>query len=87
MGVLDAGKDRGQEKRVTEDEIVRIRWENGVTWLTPFLGLLPRAVMVFQFDAKPQILACLLLHSEDTIVSIVKFPPAMVKKTHLGWDQ
>ena len=23
MGVLDAGKDRGQEKRVTEDEIVR----------------------------------------------------------------
>lgn len=69
------------------DEIVRIRWENGVAWLIPFLGLLPRAVMVFQFDAKPQILACLLLHSEDTIVSIVKFPLAVVKKTHLGWDQ
>ena len=56
------------------DEIVRIRWEHRVAWLTPFLYLLPRAVMVFQFDAKPQILACLLLHSQATIVSIVKFP-------------
>ena len=60
--------------RAGRDEIVRIRWEHGVAWLTPFLYLLPRAVMVFQFDAKPQILACLLLHSQATIVSIVKFP-------------
>jgi len=69
------------------DEIVRIRWENGVAWLIPFLGLLPRAVMVFQFDAKPQILACLLLHSEDTIVSIVKFPLAVVKKNQDCWEK
>ena len=69
------------------DEIVRTRWEYGVAWLTPFLGLLPRAMMVFQLDAKPQVLACLLLHSQATVVSTVKFPLAVVKKTHLGWDQ